>query len=108
MIGAGLPECVVARHAVVANKRVHDGFLEAVSHMKAASHVGWRDHNAIGLFATLGGEIPLIFPLLIPASFNVGGLECFIHNLVNPKEDGSLSRPKSLASVASNYTVVVR
>ena len=108
VICANLPKCIVAGHAVISNKRVHNRFLKAVPHVEAASHVGRRDHDAISLLTALRGKIPFIFPLLIPAGFNVGGLERFIHNSANPEEGSSCGRPRSLDSVDCHYTAVVR
>ncbi len=88
VIGAHLPQGVIAGHAMVANQRIHDGFLEAVAHMQAAGNVRRRNHDAIGLLAALGGKIAFGLPLLVPAGFNVGGLECLFHQLQNPGDSG--------------------
>jgi len=52
MVRTGLPQGVVSGHAVIANQRVHDGVLEGMSHVQAARHVWWRDHDAVGVART--------------------------------------------------------
>ena len=79
MVGTHLPQSVVAGHAVIADQGVHNGFLEAMSHMQATRHIGRWNHDAVGLFATLGSKIAIALPLFVPAGFDVGGLECLFH-----------------------------
>ena len=79
VIRARLPQRVIARHAVIADEGVDDGFLKTVAHMQAAGHIRRRDHDAVGFFAALGGEVTGIFPALVPLLLNLGGLKCFVH-----------------------------
>ncbi len=85
VICAYLPQGVVTQHTVVTDQRVHDRFLKTVPHVQAAGDVGRWDHDAVGLLSALRSEISFGLPLLVPASFNFGGLERFIHNCVNPE-----------------------
>ena len=48
VIGARLPQRVVAAHAVVAGEGVHQRVLERVAHVQRAGDVRRRDHDAIG------------------------------------------------------------
>ena len=48
VIRAGLPQRVVAPHAVVAGERVHQRVLERVPHVQRAGDVRRRDDDAIG------------------------------------------------------------
>ena len=80
MIGAHLPECVAALHAMVTNESIHYSFLKSMAHVQAAGYIGRRDHDAIGRALATGGEIALFFPLLIPAGFDIGGLVGFVHS----------------------------
>jgi hypothetical protein len=48
VVGAGLPQRVVAAHAVVARERVHDRLVEAVPHVQRAGDVGRRQQDAEG------------------------------------------------------------
>jgi hypothetical protein len=52
VVGARLPQRVVAAHAVVARQRVHDGLVEAVAHVQRAGDVRRRQQDAeiVGLF----------------------------------------------------------
>ena len=84
MIGADLPERALTFHAVVANKGVHDGLLEPVSHVQRASHIGWWDRYAISAVAILGCEVVLRFPLGIPLRFDCRRRKRFIHDVSLP------------------------
>ena len=54
MIGAALPQGVVAAHAVIAHQGVHQGVLEGMAHVQAASHIGRRQRYAVGRALTAG------------------------------------------------------
>jgi len=78
VVGARLPQRVVAAHAVVARERVHDRLVEAVPHVQRAGDVGRRQQDAEGGGVRLvepGVEIAAGFPFRVPATFDVGGLE---------------------------------
>ena len=67
VVGARLPQRVVAAHAMVACQRIHQRVLECVSHVQAAGDIRRRDHDAVGRGVSGGLEIALIFPGLVPA-----------------------------------------
>jgi len=91
VVGTHLPEGVVALHAVVADQAVHDGVVEAVTHVQAAGDVGRRDHDAVGVALTLWlvgraiasrFEIAVLLPGLVPLLFDGLGVESFFHDEV--------------------------
>ena len=49
VVGARLPQRVVAAHAVVAGQRVHERVLERVAHVQRAGDVRRRQQDAVGL-----------------------------------------------------------
>jgi hypothetical protein len=78
VVGAGLPQRVVAAHAVVARQRIHDRLIEAVPHVQRAGHVRRRQQDAesVGFVRVeAGGEIALGLPVGVPATFDVGRLK---------------------------------
>ena len=79
VVGAGLPKGVVTAHTLIADQRIHDGVLKGVPHMQASGDIGRRDHNTVGVFATLGGEVTRLFPCLVPALFYGVGIVGLIH-----------------------------
>ncbi len=80
MVGARLPQRVAALHAAEADQRVHDGVVEAMAHVQAAGDVRRRDHDGVGLARTLGREIVVRFPGLVPGSLDGVGLVGLVHS----------------------------
>ena len=54
MVGAELPQRVVALHAVPADQDVLQRVVEGMAHVQAAGHVRRRDHDGKGRAARLG------------------------------------------------------
>ena len=81
VVGADLPQGVVAFHAVIADEGVHDGVLESVPHVQAAGDIRWRNHDAVGraVCAGLRGEMAFLFPVLVPFLFNGVRVVRFVH-----------------------------
>ena len=80
VVGARLPQRVVALHAVVARERIHQGLVEAVAHVQRAGDVGRRQLDAEILFfgdVESGLEITGVFPGGIPAGFDVFRVKTF-------------------------------
>ena len=80
VVGARLPQRVVAAHAVVARERIHQGLVEAVAHVQRAGDVGRRQLDAEIVF--LGGveaglEVAGVFPGGVPAGFDVFRVKTF-------------------------------
>ena len=69
MIGARLPQGIVALHPVVAGQRIHDGVLEGMAHVQGAGDIRRRDHDAIGRTLTAGRKTALLLPESVPAGF---------------------------------------
>ena len=70
VVGARLPQGVVALHAVIADQRVHDRVLERVAHVQAAGDIRRRDHDAVGFAVARRGEIAGLFPGLVQAQLD--------------------------------------
>ena len=67
MVGARLPQRVVALHAVIAGERVHERVLERMPHVQAAGDVRRRDHDAVRRALAGRAEVPAAFPGFVPA-----------------------------------------
>ena len=81
MIGARLPQGVVALHPVVAGEGVHDSVLECMTHMQTAGDIRWRKHDAVGSITPRRLEVGIIFPVTVPALFNGVRAVAFVHVL---------------------------
>ena len=87
VIGARLPERVVAQHPVITGQRVHDAVLEGVAHVQRASHIRRRNHDAVSVLglgtAQFGNlvrrEVTLLLPAVLPAVLHGGGVETLFH-----------------------------
>ncbi|MDT4818223.1 hypothetical protein FQZ97_513140 [compost metagenome] len=79
VVGARLPQGVAALHAAEADQGIHDGVVEAMTHVQAAGHVRRRDHDGVGLAGTLRGEVVVLLPGLVPGSFDGVGLVGLVH-----------------------------
>ena len=79
MVGARLPQGVVAAHAVIARQPVHDGLVERMAHVQSAGDVGWWQLNAkVGLaFHCSGRGMALALPFRAPVGFNGVRVETF-------------------------------
>ena len=85
VVGARLPQRVVAPHAVVADQRVHQGVLEGVAHVQRAGDVGRRQHDAVGvgLPGSVGGlEIAVRFPQRVPVASMAAGSKLLASSMV--------------------------
>ena len=84
MVGTDLPECAFALHPVKAYQRIHDGLLEAVTHVQCAGHIGGGNGNAIGTVSFFGRKIVFRLPLGIPVGFDCRRRKRFIHDVLLP------------------------
>ena len=77
VVGARLPQHVVALHAVIAREHVHQRLLVRVPHVQRAGHVGGRqldgERGPRGVEARL--EVAARFPQGVPARLDVVGIE---------------------------------
>ena len=62
VVGARLPQRVVAAHAVLARERVHERVLERVAHVQRAGDVRRRQHDAVGLGLRPAARTPRKIP----------------------------------------------
>ncbi len=81
MIGAALPQGVVAAHPVMADQGVHDGLLECMPHVQVAGHIGRWDRDAVGSAGSARTEIPALFPFGVPAVLDFLGLVGLVHGV---------------------------
>ena len=82
VIGARLPEGVVALHAVITHQGIHDGVLEGVTHVQAARDIGRRNHDAVGLTLATRLEVAIFFPYPVPGLLYFPGVVGLIHSLL--------------------------
>ena len=75
MVGARLPQHVVAAHAMEADQRVLDGVVQGMADMQAAGDVGRRQDDAEGRSRRVapGREAAAGFPLGVDAGFDLDG-----------------------------------
>ena len=69
----------MALHAVIPDQGIHNGVVKGVTHVKAARHVGWRNHDAIRIARSAGFEAALCFPFGVQISFDQRWVECLVH-----------------------------
>ena len=78
MIGARLPQHILAAHALEAAQDVLQRIVERVTHMQRAGHVGRRNHDAIGrrlgTLGPAGAEGAGGFPSRVNAALDRAGL----------------------------------
>src|SRR3546814_15805986 len=108
MVCTWLPQGVAALHAAPADQSIHDGVVEAVTHVQAAGDVRRRDHDGVGLAGTLRGEIVVRFPGLVPGSLDGVRLVGLVHaagplkRLVGNTGKYKGKRPRDFADVLIN------
>jgi hypothetical protein len=96
VVGARLPQRVVAAHAVVARQRIHDRLVEAVAHVQGAGDVRRRQQDAeiVGPGGVeSGGEIAARLPDRVPAPLDVGRFEALgeFHRSAGKCKSGNFS-----------------
>ena len=76
MVGAGLPQHVVALHAAPADQHVLQRVVERVAHVQAARDVGRRDDDAVRRLGRFRMRLERAgaFPLRVPAGFDLLGV----------------------------------
>ncbi len=79
VVRSGLPERVVAAHAVIAGEGIHERVLEGMAHVQSPRNVGGRDHDAVG--RTVAGRCkPAVrLPALVYTPLDVLRRVDFIH-----------------------------
>ena len=79
VVTAGLPQRVVATHAVEAGQCIHQCVLESVPHVQTAGHIRRRNHDAVGFALPGRAEIAIVFPGLVPTLLDFVGVVGFFH-----------------------------
>ena len=81
MVGAGLPQHVLAAHALEAAQDVLQRVVERVAHVQGTGHVRRRDHDGEGSASRRSGRPArnacARLPGLIDAAFNLAGWKVF-------------------------------
>ncbi|CNM74069.1 Uncharacterised protein [Mycobacterium tuberculosis] len=74
MVGARLPEHLIALHPLAPRQGVHHGVFQRVAHVQAAGHVRRRQHDRIGRLGAgrVRGEVASVQPLLIDGALHRG------------------------------------
>ena len=102
VVDAGHPDGVVAEHAMPADQGVLDGGGEGVAHVQLAGEVGRRHDHGEGAIAALRLEEAALFPAVVDALLDLGGVVGAAHLLagaVVARHRCSLgSRPRRRAS----------
>ena len=82
VVGAGLPERVIALHPLPADQDVLQRVVEGMTHVQDAGNVRRGDHDAVGV-AALGvcarAEATGLFPGLGEPGFGFGCVKCLVH-----------------------------
>ena len=93
MVGARLPEHILAAHALEPAEDVLQGIVQGVAHVQGSRHIGRGDHDAVGRspcpVRAPGAEGLRLFPGLSDAAFNGGGIETLVHHGRKPGFSGA-------------------
>ena len=96
VIGARLPEHILAAHTLEAAKHVLQRVIEGVPHVQRARHVGRRDDDAKGLsvlaLGTAAFEGVRSFPLGMDARLDLGGLIGLVEHRVGSSRGKAVGR----------------
>ena len=80
MIGARLPEHVLAAHALEAHQHVLDGVVQRMAHVQRAGDVGRRNDDAERLSGAGGLEGSGLLPFVVDALFGLGRIEMLVQH----------------------------
>ena len=82
VIGARLPEHVLAAHALETHHDVLNGVVQGMAHVQRAGDIRRRDDDGIGLRLRVARrpEGPGLFPLLVDALFGLGRIEMLVEH----------------------------
>ena len=82
VVGAGLPQHVLAAHPLEARQDVLQRVVERVPHVQRAGHVGRRDDDAVGrglgALGPAGAEGARLLPFRVNAAFDFVRLVCLV------------------------------
>ena len=71
MVGAGLPQCVVALHSLIADQDILHGVVQCMPHVELSCDIWGRDHDSEGSLTVIYLRMKILFvkPLLIQSVF---------------------------------------
>ena len=71
MVGAGLPQCVVALHSLIADQDILHGVVQCMTHVELSCDIWGRDHDSEGSLTVIYLRMKILFvkPLLIQSVF---------------------------------------
>ena len=97
MVGAGLPECIVALHSLKADQDILHGVIQCMAHVELSRDIWGRNHDCEGSLGMihLSVKILLFQPLLVQSVFYalgvIGFCKFFAHS-VSPFETVRIRR----------------
>ena len=76
MVGAGLPQCVVALHSLIADQDILHGVVQCMPHVELSCDIWGRDHDSEGSLTVIYLRMKILFvkPLLIQSVFYAVGV----------------------------------
>ena len=76
MVGAGLPQCIVALHSLIADQDILHGVVQCMSHVELSCNIWGRDHDSEGSLTVIYLRMEILFvkPLLIQSVFYATGV----------------------------------
>ena len=71
MVGAGLPQCVVALHSLITDQDILHGVVQCMPHVELSCDIWGRDHDSEGSLTVIYLRMEILFvkPLLIQSVF---------------------------------------
>ena len=71
MVGAGLPQCVVALHSLITDQNILHGVVQCMPHVELSCDIWGRDHDSEGSLTVIYLRMKILFvkPLLIQSVF---------------------------------------
>ena len=71
MVGAGLPQCVVALHSLITDQDILHGVVQCMPHVELSGDIWGRDHDSEGSLTMIYLRMKILFvkPLLIQSVF---------------------------------------
>ena len=71
MVGAGLPQCIVALHSLITDQDILHGVVQCMPHVELSCDIWGRDHDSEGSLTVIYLRMEILFvkPLLIQSVF---------------------------------------
>ena len=76
MVGAGLPQCIVALHSLITDQDILHGVVQCMPHVELSCDIWGRDHDSEGSLTVIYLRMEILFvkPLLIQSVFYAAGV----------------------------------